>query len=294
MNISTFMNSLQSPDEMFRLVITHQSLFIDYCSDGRTHREWMKLLRASLRDAEHTTAMHAAAGTLDTFQKGEAQKLTHYLHVLSTTKLIRGGVCLNQANEEIAKVLHILVGTELCFINDKYYIMGDEQEQLQKYRDNPETVFPDVVRFKLDLFILMIQLTLWNLFDDEKTGVIFIPSEKVDIVTQLCFSDDCPNNKRHEYPPLKACAACKVVMYCSPECQKRDWRHCHKRKCMGKKGKQLRKEYLSGKLTHFVGRVETLRESADPSATELQITDVRVVETGDREAETEREEKSEK
>jgi len=31
---------------------------------------------------------------------------------------------------------------------------------------------------------------------------------------------------------LKKCGACKAVVYCSPQCQKKDWKADHKQKCL--------------------------------------------------------------
>jgi hypothetical protein len=59
--------------------------------------------------------------------------------------------------------------------------------------------------------------------------------------TKCCFID-CDKTER-----LKLCRSCMVISYCSPECQKRDWKSRHKQQC-----KEIQEKLKASKLDQFL------------------------------------------
>ena len=51
--------------------------------------------------------------------------------------------------------------------------------------------------------------------------------------TRFCYNIDCANPTSSSAKML-ACP-CQKVSYCSKECQRADWKRCHKRECVGVK-----------------------------------------------------------
>ena len=75
--------------------------------------------------------------------------------------------------------------------------------------------------------------------------------------------------------PLKKCSGCGVVWYCSPDCQKRDWRDggesCHKIQCPRVKEqrrlyKEKKKEELEGETHEIYERLKRERDSEASSS----------------------------
>jgi hypothetical protein len=63
--------------------------------------------------------------------------------------------------------------------------------------------------------------------------IISIPSPHLIIVEQSALSRICSYcmTEAAETSNLKRCTSCKIVNYCSPACQKADWKLVHKKEC---------------------------------------------------------------
>lgn len=85
----------------------------------------------------------------------------------------------------------------------------------QKKEDDDDPLFPPIPDFGLDKseqeeYSLSLPSPLWE------------PSKRHRIECKICFE----KNK-----PLYKCAQCKTAVYCSAQCQKKDWKASHKSSC---------------------------------------------------------------
>ncbi|KDR75856.1 hypothetical protein GALMADRAFT_122208 [Galerina marginata CBS 339.88] len=79
----------------------------------------------------------------------------------------------------------------------------------------------------------MLKVGLWKKFAPYVTRIALSPLFAVSYLETVGRDPDahkCSVCRGRGKPKLKACAGCKKVRYCSPECQKKDWK-AHKPKC---------------------------------------------------------------
>jgi hypothetical protein len=150
--------------------------------------------------------------------------MTFLSSVLSSTGLNVGGGYLRNNRKEIRKVIHLIVHTE-CSITD-----GDEIQLIGDF--NKSLNVEEEIDKVIDKFIKY-AFTVVDFYGDvpvdDLNGIFFNPFPDDLRTLKKVFKSQC-NIKLCEKPASLRCSQCKLVRYCSKDCQLKDWK-AHRPMC---------------------------------------------------------------
>ena len=156
------------------------------------------------------------------------EEMTFLAHVLSSTKLNTPEAHLVNNREEIKKAIHIIVNKSLVI---------QEGQELTIYGNFKKTFDVEAeIDAAIDRFIKF-GFTLVEYYGevevDDKNGILFqIVPHHFDMRKLKKFHKHHCNIEACTNKSTLKCSQCKLVRYCSRECQKLDWKK-HRKCCKG-------------------------------------------------------------
>jgi len=223
--------------------MAYGGILLEFDEDGMTQSEWKSLMLPMVESARSTPEA----------EKSKMQKLTmdaleNYTNIImATTHLGRGPKFIHKTDHELGKIAHILAGIKSQVIGKdsktgrEIVTMFGNDEPFKKLFEKAPAAKTKFVKFvKMTILECLVKAITWGLVDDNgKDGFSFYPKQFCKLIRgcqPYCGNPDCATHTREVLfappPALKYCSACKLVGYCSKQCQRADWKR-HKGKCKG-------------------------------------------------------------
>jgi len=151
-------------------------------------------------------------------------------NVLSSSKLNTPGGHFRNNRKEVRTVIHLIVNTKIALINPN----GQSMKLYGDFQVPPdiETEIDKVIKRFIRCTFAIVDYHC-HVTRDNKNGIFFklVPDDFDFKRLKDCAKSIC-GRKHCRQPAYLSCSRCKLVRYCSKDCQKNDWTD-HRKSCEG-------------------------------------------------------------
>ncbi|KAH6899166.1 hypothetical protein BKA70DRAFT_1314568 [Coprinopsis sp. MPI-PUGE-AT-0042] len=158
-------------------------------------------------------------------------------------------LCVGQGGNPLSNFLSVLDGGLLCVLVP--VLAGRNTEDLRPKEDisyymiqlEPYLVYPSMIKCLLKATDRILPKAVQKLSNISSTvGEVWthllsraqIHTKELEQMDEEVADPICDNNKLHKSslrPHSRSCSNCRLVVYCSTECQREDWRKRHRAEC---------------------------------------------------------------